>query len=60
MAAGSRLSCGTTKTAEGVRRENSYRPRLIIKSLNSKQHLFHFTDRKEADPEDYDTQGPIR
>lgn len=31
------------------------RPRLVIKSLNSKQHLFRFTDRRVGDPEDYDT-----
>jgi len=48
------------ETADGTRRENSYRPRLIIKSLNSKQHLFHFTERHEADPADYDTKGSTR
>jgi hypothetical protein len=48
------------ETAAGTRRENSHRPRLIIKSLNSKQHLFHFTDRLEADPEDYEMEDESR
>jgi hypothetical protein len=41
--------------ADGVWRPDPNRPRLIIKSLNSKQHLFRFTDRRAGDPEDYDT-----
>jgi hypothetical protein len=48
------------ETADGTRREHSFRPRLIIKSLNSKQHLFHFTERNEPDPEDYETKGTVR
>ena len=39
---------------DGIWRPDSNRPRLVVKSLNSKQHLFRFTDRRIGDPEDYD------
>ena len=39
---------------DGTLRPDANRPRLVIKSLNSKQHLFRFTDRRVGDPEDYD------
>ena len=38
----------------GLWRPDPNRPRLVIKSLNSKQHLFRFTDRRVGDPEDYE------
>ncbi len=41
---------------EGRLQANPNRPRLVIKSLNSKQHLFRFTDRRSGDPEDYETE----
>jgi len=41
---------------EGQLQANPNRPRLVIKSLNSKQHLFRFTDRRRGDPEDYETE----
>ena len=41
---------------DGVLRADSNRPRLIVKSLNSKQHLFRFTDRRVGDAEDYETR----
>jgi hypothetical protein len=40
--------------AGGMRSENSYRPRLLMKSLGSKGQLIQFTDRLEGDPEDYE------
>ena len=40
---------------DGIWRADSNRPRLLIRSLNSKQHLFRFTDRRVGDPEDYET-----
>jgi hypothetical protein len=40
---------------DGMWRADSNRPRLLIRSLNSKQHLFRFTDRRVGDPEDYET-----
>ena len=39
----------------GVLRPDVNCPSLIIKSLNSKEHLFRFTDRRVGDPEDYET-----
>lgn len=41
---------------QGQLQANPNRPRLVIKSLNSKQHLFRFTDRRSGDPEDYETE----
>ena len=40
---------------EGAWRADPNRPRLLIRSLNSKQHLFRFTDRRVGDPEDYES-----
>ena len=41
--------------AGGTRSEDSYRPRLLMKSLGSKGQLIQFTDRLGGDPEDYET-----
>ena len=40
---------------DGIGQTDPNRPRLLIRSLNSKQHLFRFTDRRVGDPEDYET-----
>ncbi len=41
--------------AGGGRSEDSFRPRLLMKSLGSKGQLIQFTDRLGGDPEDYET-----
>ena len=43
------------ENAGGARSEDSYRPRLLMKSLGSKGQLIQFTDRLGGDPEDYET-----
>ena len=38
----------------GERVPDPNRPRVVVKSLNSKEHLFRFTARRAGDPEDYE------